>query len=206
MDSAGQQVKERFKIFTLKGSEIIPYLTQLAQFRISIFKEYPYLYEGDLEYEKNYLLTYSKCSESILVLILDKEKIVGISTAIPMEFETIDFQRPFLEGSKIPITEIFYFGESLILPEYRGQKLYRYFFQERESAAKKRGCQYCVFAAVERSEDDSRKPKQYIPLDKVWEHFGYKKNINLKMQFKWKEIGEKIETLKTMIVWIKKIK
>jgi len=49
-------------IHCLKGKEILPYLSELARLRIEIFKEYPYLYEGDLAYEEQYLHTYAVCS------------------------------------------------------------------------------------------------------------------------------------------------
>ena len=39
------------KIIRLKGQEIVPYIADLAQLRIEIFRDYPYLYLGDLEKE-----------------------------------------------------------------------------------------------------------------------------------------------------------
>src|ERR1700733_15359022 len=113
-------MKQDLKILRLKGQDILPYIPELAKLRIEIFKAYPYLYDGDLDYEYNYLNTYVKCKESILVIALDHDKVVGVSSAIPLEFETIEFQTPFLEIG-INIKDVFYFGESILQVAYRGR-------------------------------------------------------------------------------------
>lgn len=45
---------------------------------------------------------------------------VGAATGVPMADETNEFKGPFVEAGWNP-DEIFYFGESALLPEYRGQ-------------------------------------------------------------------------------------
>lgn len=190
------------KIIRLKGQEIIPYIPELAALRISIFKAYPYLYDGNLEYENIYLHTYVKCQESIIVLAFDHDKVVGASSAIPLEYETIEFKKPFLENH-INVHDVFYFGESVLQPPYRGQNIYRHFFSQREEAARAYGSKLVAFAAVERASDDARKPTDYVPLDNVWKHFGYAKHPELCTYFKWKEIGEERETFKPLIFWLK---
>lgn len=190
------------KIICLKGKEINPYILDLAKLRIEIFHGYPYLYVGDMDFETNYLKTYTECPESILVVVFDKEKVVGASSAIPLEFETIEVQQPFLEHGR-DIREVFYFGESVLLPAYRGKSIYRHFFHFREEAARKYGCKIAAFAAIERPDDDPRKPKDYIPLDTVWKRFGYSKHPELCMYLQYKEIGEDYPTKKPLIYWLK---
>jgi len=197
-------MKADLKILRLRNPEIQPFIPELAKLRINIFKEYPYLYDGHLEYEYKYLNTYVKCPHSIVVLVFDHEQVVGASTAIPLEFETIEFQKPFLDH-QIPIADIFYFGESILKPEYRGQNIYRRFFEEREAAAREYGCKQVAFAAIERPENDARKPKNYVPLDKVWKHFGYEKHPELRTYFEWKEVGEQHETSKPLVFWMKNL-
>ena len=41
----------------LTGPAARPYAGALAQLRLSVFRAYPYLYEGDLAYETEYLET-----------------------------------------------------------------------------------------------------------------------------------------------------
>jgi GNAT superfamily N-acetyltransferase len=205
LDQAGKLMMENtLKILCLKGDKILPFISELAKLRIEIFKNYPYLYDGNLDYEYNYLNTYVKCKESIIVFVFDQNKVIGASSAIPLEFETIEFQQPFIDNN-INIKDVFYFGESVLLPEYRGQHIYKQFFAEREKAAREYGCKIAAFAAIERESIDPRKPADYVSLDKVWEHFGYKKQSNLCAYFEWKEIGEISPTFKPLIFWIKKL-
>lgn len=193
---------QNIKIKRLKGQSLLPYIPELAKLRIEIFKNYPYLYVGDMEYETNYLKTYIQCPESIMVLVFDNDKVVGASTAIPLEFETIEFQKPFLEHG-FNIKDIFYFGESLLLPEYRGQKIYRIYFQEREQAAKEYGCKIAAFCEVYRDVNDPRKPKDYVSLDEVWKYFGFQKQPDLFMFYPWKEVGEETQSEKKLVFWLK---
>jgi len=46
--------------------------------------EYTYLYDGDYDHEKKYLQTYIDTPESVIVLAFDGDKVVGTSTALPM--------------------------------------------------------------------------------------------------------------------------
>lgn len=197
-------MKDDLKVLSYKGNAILPFIPELAKLRISIFKEYPYLYEGDLDYEYKYLNTYVKCPESVIVIAFDNDAVVGASSSIPLEFETIEFQKPFLENN-INVKDVFYFGESVLRHEYRGRKIYRQFFTQREEAAKEYGSKIAAFAAVERMPNDPRKPKDYQPLDDIWHYFGYEKNPALRAYFNWKEIGEKAETPKPLSFWLKKL-
>jgi hypothetical protein len=58
----------RLLIKSFKGNAILPYLDDVALLRIEIFCDYPYLYEGDMEYESNYLKTYAECSDTWLLI------------------------------------------------------------------------------------------------------------------------------------------
>lgn len=193
---------EKLEIVRLKGQEILPYIPDIAKLRIEVFNEYPYLYIGNLEYETKYLQVYAVCPESIIVLVRNKDQIVGVSTAIPLEFETSEFKKPFLDH-RMEIQKIFYLGESVLLKPYRGQKVYRQFFQEREAAARDYGCKTTAFCGVERSDDDPRRPKDFTPLDKVWQHFGYVKHPELYVHFEWPEVGEQMVTRKQLTFWLK---
>lgn len=47
------------ELFTLTGKEIGDALDDLAALRVKVFREWPYLYEGSLDYERNYLRRYA---------------------------------------------------------------------------------------------------------------------------------------------------
>jgi hypothetical protein len=193
------------KIERLRGHEILAYLPHLARLRAQIFEEYPYLAMPDLPYETRYLNTYASCTEAILVIVFLKNEIIGASTAIPLEFETPEFKKPF-ENHKIDVQSVFYLGESVLLPAYRGQHIYQHFFHEREAAANEYGSDIAAFCAVEHMKNDPRRPKNYTPLDPVWNHFGYKKHPELTAYFQWQEIGEQTISPKPLTFWIKHLK
>ncbi|MES2218426.1 MAG: GNAT family N-acetyltransferase [Pseudomonadota bacterium] len=190
------------QIQRLKGEAIVPYIMDLAKLRIEIFKSYPYLYVGNLEYEKKYLQTYVSCPESVMVLVTDNNQVVGASTAIPLQFEGEATKKPFIE-SDMSLDKIFYLGESVLLPAYRGRNIYKHFFQEREAAAKEYGSEITTFCAVERPADDTRRPVDFKPLDASWTHFGYTKHPELCAYYEWREIGEPTISAKPLIFWIK---
>ena len=70
------------------GSDLARYIPELAQLRIRVFRDFPYLYEGDLDYERRYLETYTRSPGSVIVLVFDGNDIVGASTGLPLSDET----------------------------------------------------------------------------------------------------------------------
>ena len=58
-----------------QGAGILPFIDDLARLRIGVFRAFPYLYEGSLDYERGYLATYARSTESLFVLALDGETI-----------------------------------------------------------------------------------------------------------------------------------
>jgi GNAT superfamily N-acetyltransferase len=193
---------DNLKIIRMTGPEIFPYMDDLARLRIQVFHDYPYLYEGDLEYEKNYLKVYTNCPASVLVLVFDEKKIVGASSALPLASEADYVKKPFLDA-QIEVENIFYFGESVLLNEYRGLGIGKRFFKERETAAQEQKFNITTFCGVERPTDHPQRPKNWRPLDTFWIQQGYQKHPELTSQFSWKDIGNDHETLKTMFFWMK---
>lgn len=192
------------QILTLKGHHITPYLSDLARLGVKIFREYPYLLEADQVDEANYGKRYAQCDSSIMVIVLDQKKVVGASTGMPLDADTEPFKNPFRDNG-IPPENVFYLGESLLLPAYRGKGLYRHFFEEREKMARECNCKIVAFSAVDREPDNSKEPANYTPLDPTWLHFGYKKHTNIYTYFDWKDINETQTSSKRLVFWLKKL-
>ncbi|TVR36445.1 MAG: GNAT family N-acetyltransferase [Balneolaceae bacterium] len=189
----------------LTGSDIAAFTSELAYLRIEIFREFPYLYDGSLEYERNYLKTYSESSDSLAVIVFDGEKPVGVSTGLPMDHETEEFKHPFIEEGYNP-NNIFYCGESILKKEYRGRGFYSRFFKEREDHAKKLGrFDIITFCAVVRPNKHPLKPVNYRPLDPIWKKFGYTKHPELTTTYTWKDVNEEKESPKKMVFWLKEL-
>lgn len=188
----------------VRGTDLLFYSEALARLRITVFRDWPYLYEGSLEYERGYLKKYAACPDSVVALALDGDEVVGASTALPLTAADSDFQNAF-RGSPYEIESIFYLGESVLLPEYRGQGIGHRFFEAREDQAKRSGYKYTAFCAVDRKEDDPCRPSDYTALDSFWLKRGYIKHPELQATFDWREVGQSLESSHTLSFWIKKL-
>jgi GNAT superfamily N-acetyltransferase len=189
---------------TYIGKEIAEVLTPLGELRIAVFQDYPYLYEGSLDYEKDYLQTYVAAPESLVFSVWDKGQIVDATTCIPLKDETEEVRRPF-EQAGIDVATVFYFGESILLHEYRGRGLGKRFFEAREThAASLRQYRELYFCSVERPGNHPLKPTTYQPLDAFWQSQGYRPSP-LYSFFEWKDIDETTPSAKKMNYWCKKM-
>ena len=103
------------EIRTVAGDELVAAIPALARLRMTVFRDYPYLYDGSEAYETGYLRTYASCDAAMAVLACEGEAIVGASTGIPMAHETAAFREPFARLGLDP-ARIFYCGESVLLP------------------------------------------------------------------------------------------
>jgi GNAT superfamily N-acetyltransferase len=185
------------------GEALNQYIPDLARLRIEVFRDWPYLYDGDLAYEEKYLKTYIEAPNSVIVLAFDGDKVVGASTGIPLVHETDEVKQPFLDNG-YDISKIFYCGESVLLSKYRGQGAGVAFFEHREAhALEMGGMEYSCFCGVQRPLDHPRRPQDYVPLDNFWRKRGYEKHEDLNTTFSWKELGEEVESPKPMTFWMK---
>lgn len=187
----------------LTGSAIRTVLDELAQLRITVFRDFPYCYEGSVAYERAYLETYMQSERALLFTAWDSDQMVGATTALPLTDETTEVQQPFRDAG-YDLNSVFYFGESILLPAYRGYGLGHRFFDEREAHARQFD-QYTLtcFCAVQRPVDHPQRPAGYRPLDEFWTKRGYRQEPALQSTFHWPDIGETESTAKTMVYWVK---
>ncbi len=191
-------------IFTVRGAAIGPFIPDAARLRIVVFHEWPYLYEGDDAYERDYLRTYCNNPDSLFVIARTGGKVIGISTGIPLLAETEEVKAPFPAAGIDPAT-VFYFGESVLLPDWRGRGLGVKFFEERERYARSLpGIRYAAFCAVDRPADHPARPADYVPLDSFWAKRGFAKTA-LQTRFTWKESGDAEASPQQLTFWMKDI-
>lgn len=190
-------------IRTFTGDAVTPHLDDVARLRIEVFRAFPYFYDGDVGYEATYLATYAKSPESLFVLAFDGERVVGASTGLPLVDETPSFQKPFVDRD-IALGEVFYFGESVLLPAYRGRGLGHRFFDEREGYARRLGrFSMTAFCAVVRNDDDPRRPADYRPNDVFWSKRGYLKQPDMRCAIEWKEVGADAPSVQQLAFWLR---
>lgn len=192
-----------FEIRHVSGADVAPWIADLARLRITVFRDFPYLYEGTVAYEEKYLQTYVRSPDSIVVLALAQGRVVGASTGLPMAHETDEFKQPFAAAGHDP-ARVFYCGESILLRDYRGRGLYKAFFEGRENHARRLGgMDWCSFCCVQRPENHPLRPQDHVPLDAVWRKFGYRPQPGLRAFYAWQDIDQTSETQHDMLFWMK---
>ncbi len=193
------------QVRTVTGDGVAPWLDALARLRIEVFAEFPYLYDGDLAYEAEYLATYARSPESLFVLATDGDEVVGASTGIPLAHEEPALRLP-VERAGIDPASVFYFGESVLRRSYRGRGLGHRFFDEREAWARRLGrFEQCAFCAVERPDDHPARPRDYAPLHDFWRRRGYQHRPDIRAQLSWKEHGHADASHKVLSFWLRSL-
>ncbi len=193
----------RFSV--LSGEALHAHINELARLRISVFRDFLYLYDGDMDYEARYLKTYIDTPHSVVVLALDGDTIVGASTGISLISETDEVKEPFLQAG-YDVNSIFYCGESVLDKHYRGRGAGVAFFEHREAHARSLpGITTSCFCAVQRPENHPARPADYVPLDGFWRNWGYEKKPELETTFSWQEVNEQKSSPKPMMFWMKSL-
>lgn len=176
-------------VSTHRGEAVTPWLDAVAALRIAVFAEWPYLYDGDVDYERAYLARYAASPRALFVLVHDGDRVVGASTAVPLADEAPAFQTAFLRRG-IASEAVFYFGESVLLPAYRGRGLGHRFFDEREAVARATpGIAWTAFCAVLRDAADPRRPDGHRGNESFWGKRGYRPQDDMTVELDWPEIG-----------------
>ena len=188
----------------LKAREVEAALDDLARLRMAVFRDWPYLYDGSMKYERGYVQSYVGKPGAILIAAFAGDAIVGASTGTPMEDHDDDFQAA-LAGSGLDQRDMFYCAESVMLAGYRGQGAGHVFFEERETHARRMGRRYSAFAAVVRPANHPLCPTDYVPLDGFWRKRGYAPWEGAIAEFRWKDVDQSAETAKPLQFWIKEL-
>jgi GNAT superfamily N-acetyltransferase len=185
----------------LAGARLEAALEDVAALRIRVFRDWPYLYDGDMDYERRYLSVYRDTPGAILVGAFDGPRLVGAATGTPMEDHAAEFAAAFA-GTGLDLHRIFYCAESVLLPDYRGRGIGHRFFDLREAHARALGRTHIAFCAVIRPQDHPARPEGARTLDAFWRGRGYAPLPGVLAQFAWKDLGETTETVKPLQFWL----
>ena len=66
------------------ADEIRRHLDAVAVLRIDVFRDWPYLYDGAIAYEREYLEAYAGSNDSVFVLAFYGDAVIGASTGLPL--------------------------------------------------------------------------------------------------------------------------
>ena len=193
---------ETLRFIRLIGNEIGSVINDVGKLRITVFRDFPYLYNGTMEYELEHLRSYIQSPDAFLFAVYDGDQLIGATTCVPLSDEDPELTLPFTEAG-ISTQGILYFGESILLPEYRNMGLGHRFFDERESYAQSLGNIHTTcFCSVVRPESHPLRPKDYRSNEAFWTKRGYAPN-GLSCQFDWQDIDQPQVDVKTLNFWTK---
>lgn len=190
------------EVRALTGAALEAALDDVAALRIAVFRDWPYLYDGTLDYERRYLSTYRDSPAALLVGAFDGGRLVGASTSTPMEDHAAEFAGP-LRDLGLPLERILYGAESVLLPEYRGRGLGHRFIDLREDHARALGCSHVAFCAVLRPDDHPARPAGARTNDAFWRGRGYAPLPGVVAAFAWRDLGDAAETVKPLRFWMR---
>ncbi len=198
---------ERYSIHVLIGTEVRSLIPFVAQQRIAIFREYPYLYEGNIDEEYRYLDWFSKLSQSaVAVAYVDNNPVGFITGTSFVEFDAhFNGSQDIFKAAGLNPEDYYYFSEVIVMPEHRGHNLCTQLFQALERVAHHqfgytKGC-----FVTESHKEHPLKPKNYKELDPLWTALGYAKT-SMAIHFRWTTIqpqGQAKEKEHSMHYWIK---
>ena len=182
-------MENHITVTALRGAELLPVLDDVARLRIGVFNAWPYLYQGNVDYERDYLAAYAATPDAVCVVARAGDEVVGASTGLPLLDDGPAFRQPF-EAAGIDPAQVFYFGESVLLPAWRGRGIGHAFFDAREAHARVLGrFAMTAFCAVDRATDDPRRPPGHRDNDVFWRKRGYSRQPGMTMQLRWEETG-----------------
>ena len=193
---------DRFQFRTLVGAEALAAVEAIGRLRIAIFREFPYLYEGSMEYERRYLQTYFRSPLSLVILVEHQGAVIGASTGLPASDAEEEVRAPLVARGFDP-SQVFYCGEALLLPEYRGRGISSQFFGCGDRYARQIGAKWQTFITVVRPDDHPSKPPHYSSLDVLWAAQGFAKVEGLTTHMRWKDLGHPVETDHLLEYWLK---
>lgn len=188
---------------SFRGAQVAEVLDDLARLRVTVFRDWPYLYEGDAAYERGYLSAYTT-PRAIVTGAFDGGTMVGAATGMPM----VDHDEGLgatLQARGIPLEDVFYCAESVLLPDFRGQGAGHAFFDAREDHARALGLSHSAFCAVIRPDDHPARPAGYRPLDPFWRARGYAPLEGAIARLSWRDTGAEIETAKPLQFWTRRL-
>lgn len=194
--------RNMIQIERLTGPQIAAHLPDLARLRMAVFRAWPYLYDGSTSYEAGYMAEFAASATACLVIARDGDIVVGAATCLSLAEEEAHITAPF-KAAGIGLDRVCYFGESVLLPQYRGHGFGVAFFTHREAHARSiPGVDLAAFCAVERPDDHPLRPPGAVPLDAFWRKRGYTRT-DLICTMAWKQVDTDGKVSNTLRFWTK---
>ena len=191
-----------YSIRLLKGKEIQRHLPNVANLRLRVFKEYPYLLDGDLKEALEYLSLYATAKSSLLVTATSNNELVGTVAGVPLNATAAIIQKTFVDNHQ-NLEQWFYIDEIVIAPQWRNRGLSRVFLHALEDHAKESGYRFTTFCVIRRPPTHPLRPRGFVPLNESFAESGYERLPDLALELNWVDIGDGRPSAKKMDFWYK---
>lgn len=186
------------------GWQAEQYIEELARLRIEVFREFPYLYDGDMAYEMAYLKTLIDAPDNFIVMAFNGSEVVGAASGLPLAHQTTNISTPVAE-SGYAVDKVYYLGESIIRQPFRNNGINTKFFEAAEHRAKSLGeFEFLAFCNVERPSDHPASPGNYTVPKEYWLRLGFQPT-DIICNITWKDLQETTASPKNLRFWIKSI-
>lgn len=159
------------------GKHFLSYVDFLSQLRIDTFKEYPYLYEGNLEIESKHIRDFISDEKSMVVVAKVSNEIAGICTGTPLSnnSEIISKLKKASQKKALELDGYYYCAELIVLPKFRGIGLTRKLLEIQDKKIAEWGFKSTCLLTIVRDTHHPLKPIEYKPTDEIWEKMGFHK-------------------------------
>jgi GNAT superfamily N-acetyltransferase len=185
----------------LTGSAIAGQLEALAALRLAIFAEYPYLYRGQRAEELAYLGSYAEKPGGCVILAEANGTVIGAAAGMPLRHEGAALRDPVV-AIPWPVDQLYYVGELLFRPAYRGRGLGQRLLAEYEGHIRTLGFSKIVCVTVERPVDHPLRPDSDLPIDRFLARTGFVRLDGVTTRFSWLEV-DGVRRDHTMQFWMK---
>jgi GNAT superfamily N-acetyltransferase len=179
-------------IESVTGGVIRDILPDLVNLRLTIFREYPYLYAGEEADELRYLAHYGTTDDGMVLLARHEGKTIGAITGIPLSAEDDALVRPFRERGD-GAGGCYYVGEALLLPGWRGEGVGSRLLDALIHTVSGWGrYRRLACATIHRNPHDPRQPAGHIPIDGFCFRHGFVRHPELAALIPWREIDGRV--------------
>jgi GNAT superfamily N-acetyltransferase len=169
------------------GVQITAVIGDVAALRISVFREYPYLYDGNRAYEERYLQGLVRNDRSLVVVARVDGAVIAAATALPLASDA-----EILAGIDGPFAALgldahdhYYYSEIVVDPAHRSRGIAREFYRRREAHARALGYRRVCLAAIEREPGAVAVPSGYFDPAAIWAAMGFVREPSLFVTFRW---------------------
>lgn len=193
-----------FRTRMMKGAGLLPHLESLADLRLSIFCEFPYLYRGDKSHEQEYLKVYAESPDAMVIMGWEGENVAGAVTGVPLAGEAAEFTAGFA-GTAYPVEQGYYIGELLFHRQFRGGGRGSVLLEQAEAHVRSLNrFRYLTCATVVRPDNHPLRPSDFVPIERFLQHHAYDRMDGVTTMMQWPELdGASLEHV--MQFWVKEL-